>query len=127
MSIGLKALLTNIAVSAAPVAAGASGAILGNMAGFGWQHWLVLGAVISFSILAGATFVAGETGGSKFWSAVAVKMVMGFGAALATEGNLKLLVPILIGISVLSPAMLRKNALKFGGYAGDDKPPDGEV
>lgn len=126
MSIGIKALATNLALSAAPVAAGASGAILGSMAGFELRHWLVLGAVIVLSILAGATFVAAEVSGPKFWSGVAVKLVMGFGAALATGGSLKVLVPVLLGISVLSPAMLRKNALKIGGFAGDEpKPPDG--
>lgn len=124
MSMSIKAVM-NLALSATPVAAGASGAILGEMAGFELRHWLVLGAVIVLSIMAGATFVAGETTGAKFWSAVAVKMVMGFGAALATGGSLKVLVPVLLGISVLSPAMLRKNALKIGGFAGDDKPPDG--
>ena len=117
MNLTVKTLI-NVAANATPVAAGAGGAMLGNMAGFGLKHWIVLAVVIVSSILAGALFVAGETGGRKFWSSVAVKIVMGFSAALVVGGSLKTLVPLLLGISVLSPSMLKKNAL--GGLSDDD-------
>jgi hypothetical protein len=117
----MKNIAANVVVHGPSVAAGATGALLGDMAGFGWQHWLLLAAVIVLSIMAGALFVAAETSGRTFWSAIALKMVMGFAAAMAVGGNLKALVPICIGISVLSPAMLRKTDTKFGGQEGDGK------
>ncbi len=116
----MSATIKTILINAAPVGAGAMGAVLGDMAGFGLAEWMLLAGVIVISILSGAFFVRGEARGQRFWAGVAVKLVLGGGAALATGGSLKILLPLLIAIGVADPALLIKTGRKLGLIAGDD-------
>ena len=110
---------------AANAAAGGMGAVLGTMQGSSWQVWALLAASIIITTSAGQSYVAAEVKGRKFWSSLALKIIIGFVAALSVDGNLKLLMPILLTISVADPKLIIAAGQKvglIGDLDGKDKP-----
>lgn len=107
MSVTMKTIAAN-------AAAGGMGAVLGTMHGSSWQVWALLFASVIITTIPGQFYVASEVKGRKFWSSLALKIVIGFVAALQVDGNLKILMPILLTISVADPKLVIAAGRKVG-------------